>query len=418
MVRDSQPQTISLILQGQRGTNDFLVPNPGLGLGQVIIVQVARAFHDAAGQRVASPCVASPRVAGLVRFSAKWFAAAGCVGGAAIAIAGTWLLSMRAALPQSEWLPAWLATCGLVAVDIAFSGLMFPLEGAGLVRPVYFCRMIRSILNSAVLWLCIFIGLRLWCLPAALAASLLWTAVFLLSKDGTLVRTALSPDSPVERVAWRKEMLSSQWRIALSSLAEFASFYTLTPFAYVAYGPVLAGQIGVTWQIAASVSAIAGAVVSTKFPELSRLVAARSVDQLDRLMIVTTAASLIVCGLGVLAVGGGVLWLNHEGFQLASRLLPVPDVAVMLAGVLIWHVNLSIVAYLRAHGGDPFLPVTLGGAILMLLSEFTFGRWFGPSGMLWSYALIGACFMIPAGISKFLHKRREFGYPGFSLAPR
>jgi len=32
MVRDSQPQTISLILQGQRGTNDFLVPNPGLVL--------------------------------------------------------------------------------------------------------------------------------------------------------------------------------------------------------------------------------------------------------------------------------------------------------------------------------------------------------------------------------------------------
>ena len=39
MVRDSQPQTISLILQGQRGTNDFLVPNPGLSQASAKVVR-------------------------------------------------------------------------------------------------------------------------------------------------------------------------------------------------------------------------------------------------------------------------------------------------------------------------------------------------------------------------------------------
>ena len=381
-----------------------------LGMGQVIIVRVARAIHGSTDQ-----ADLNARVNGLVRYSAKWFTAAGVLAGLVLATLGTVLLGSRAGLPRLEWLPAWLAVSAMVAADIALAGLMFPLEGAGSVRPVYLCRMIRSFVNSAVLWLCILAGLELWCVPVALAASLAWTVMFLLSKEARLVSDALRPGVRAAKIAWRREILPSQWRLALSSVAEFFTFYTLTPFIYITYGPVVAGQLGLTWQIGGAISAVAGAILSARFPEFSRLAASGSARELHELMFSTTITTLAFCLLGVLAFGGGVFLLTIGGFQIVSRLLPLPELAILLAGNVIWGINLPVVCYLRAHGSDPFLPAALGGAVLMAATELTLGRWFGVFGLLSGYVLVGACFMVPVGAYLLHRKRIECGYPTLAV---
>jgi hypothetical protein len=381
-----------------------------LGLGQVIIVKMAQLSGAANGGIVEL----SPRSAGFVRFTAKWFAGAGFIVGALLCLGGTLLLAANDGLPRSEWLPQWIALGVLSGFEVALSGLLFPLEGAGHVRSVYFCRMIRSFVNSLVLWVAILADLHLWSISIALACSLVWMAYFLLTR-AALVVEALRPGATVAKVDWQSEVLPAQWRLALSSLAEYLSFYTIVPLTYVIHGAVVAGQLGVTWQIAAAISAIAGAIVSTRFQEFSRLAGARSFRQLDGLLVSTSLVTMSICLLGALAFAVCVFLLERSGLPIADRLLPLNDVLILMAGMLIWHSNLTLVSYLRAHGGDPFLPASLSGAVLLFVVNLTLGRWFGPEGLLSGYALMGACFMVPLGLYLLLRLRRSYGYPPFKV---
>jgi len=378
-----------------------------LGLGQVIIVRIAQ-LHPA-GEASGS---ASPQVAGLIRFTVAWFAGAGLLVGAILGVSGTALLQTGGGLPLADWLPAWLALSALVGADVVLSGLLYPLEGAGQVRSVYFGRMVRSIVNSIALWLSILLGFELWSIAVGLAAGLLWTVIFLFSR-GQLVVAALRPDAAVAKVDWFSEVLPAQWRVALSSIAEYISFYTVVPLMYAMHGAVVAGKVGVTWQLALAVSSIAGAVVFARLPEFSRLAGTRAVRDLDTLYLSTSLTSMAVCLVGVVGVGLGVLVLDAAGLEFARRLLPFREVVVLLAGVLVWHYNLTIVAYLRAHGGDPYLPATLTGAALLFGVNVTLGQWYGSAGLIWGYTLIGACIMAPLGIYLLQRKRRTCGYPAF-----
>jgi hypothetical protein len=378
------------------------------GLGQVLIVKVAQLWPSTINPADGIP----PRVAGLIRFAAKWFAGAGLVVGALLCVGGTVLLGTDNNLPTAEWLPPWVALSWLVGLDVALSGLLFPLEGAGQVRSVYFCRMVRSFVTSVVLWLFIMLGLQLWSISIALACSLVWTAFFLFS-EGKLVVGALRRGASVAKIDWLSEVFPAQWRLALSSLAEYVSFCTVVPLVYAMHGAVIAGQVGVTLQLAVAVSSIAGAIVYTRFPEFSRLAATRSIQELDGLLLSTSLISMALCLLGALGVGFGVLLLQKSGLEIATRVLPFHQVVILLLGLLTWHSNLTIVSYLRAHGGDPYLPASLSGAVLLFVANLTLGRWFGPVGLLWGYAITGACFMAPFGFYLLQRKRRTCGYPPF-----
>lgn len=381
-----------------------------LGLGQAIIVKMAQWCPPTTNPADAVP----PRAAGLIRFAAKWFAGAGVVIGALLCLGGTVLLGAGDGLPTAEWLPPWIALSWLVGIDVALSGLLFPLEGAGHVRSVYFCRMVRSIVNSVVLWLLILFGLQLWSISIALACSLVWTTYFLFAK-GKLVVAALRPGAAVAKINWLSEVFPAQWRLALSSLAEYVSFNTVIPLMYVMHGAVIAGQLGVTWQLAYAVHSTAGAIVATRFPEFSRLAGARSVRELDGLFLSTSLISMALCSLGALGFGVGVLLLEKSGLQIATRLLPFDQVVVLLIGMLFWHSNLTVVSYLRAHGGDPYLPASLIGATLLFAANLTLGQWFGPPGLLSGYAITGACFMVPFGLYLLQRKRQACGYPPFEV---
>jgi hypothetical protein len=381
-----------------------------LGLGQAIIVKMAQWCPPTTSPADAVP----PRVAGLIRFAVKWFAGAGFVVGALLCLGGTVLLGAGDGLPTAEWLPPWIALSWLVGIDVALSGLLFPLEGAGHVRAVYFCRMVRSIVNSVVLWLLILLGLQLWSISIALACSLVWTAYFLFAR-GKLVVAALRPGAAIAKINWLSEVFPAQWRLALSSLAEYVSFNTVIPLMYVMHGAVIAGQLGVTWQLAYAVHSTAGMIVATRFPEFSRLAGARSVRKLDGLFLSTSLISMALCSLGALGFGVGVLLLERSGLQIATRLLPFDQVVVLLIGMLFWHSNLTVVSYLRAHGGDPYLPASLIGAALLFAANLTLGQWFGPLGLLSGYAITGACFMVPFSLYLLQRKRQACGYPPFAI---
>lgn len=61
------------------------------------------------------------------------------------------------------------------------------------------------------------------------------------------------------------------------------------------------------------------------------------------------------------------------------------------------------------------LQPSLTGATLLIIANITFGRWFGPAGLIWGYVVTGACVMVPFGLYLLHRKRRACGYPPFKV---
>ena len=124
---------------------------------------------------------------------------------------------------------------------------------------------------------------------------------------------------------------------------------------------------------------------------------------------------MALCFLGALGVGLGVFLLQESGFQVAIRMLPLEQVVLLMFGLQIWHFNLPIVSYLRARGGDPYLPASVIAGVLLFTVTVTLGRWFGPAGWIWGYTILAVGVMLPLGLFLLRRQRRACGYPAFKL---
>ena len=69
------------------------------------------------------------------------------------------------------------------------------------------------------------------------------------------------------------EIFSLQWRIAVSWVSGYFIFYFFTPLIFMIYGPVVAGQFGLTFNMIRSLSTVSLSFITPKLPELSRLFA-------------------------------------------------------------------------------------------------------------------------------------------------
>src|SRR5262249_36955619 len=105
-----------------------------------------------------------------------------------------------------------------------------------------------------------------------------------------------------------------------NAVSDVLTSVLIHPLMYVMHGTVIAGQLGVTWQLAEAVASIASAIVFSRFPEFSRLAGTRSSRELDGLFLSTSGISMALCFLGALGVSLGVLLLQESGFQVANRM--------------------------------------------------------------------------------------------------
>ena len=70
---------------------------------------------------------------------------------------------------------------------------------------------------------------------------------------------------------------------------------------------------------------------------------------------------------------------------------------------------------IEGNPGRPGSSRIVAGAVLLFVANLTLGRWFGPVGLLWGYAVTGAGFMVPFGLYLLQRKRKTCGYPPFKF---
>ena len=379
-----------------------------LGLGNVV---VNFASHEWAklrlgeGKRITGSEEALGRLISLGRFAFRWYLLAGTAVFFVVGTAG-WFFFASSPDPAIRWELPWVLFCLLIAVRLWGIPFIALLEGCNQVCDVYLCRLIDAGVTSVTLWLCIMLHFGLFAVCLSTLAGVFWCAVFLFCKYRRFFGQFLW--RPRVGIGWRTEILPMQWRIALSFLGGYFTFYLFTPLTFKFEGPAAAGRMGMTFAVASGLSTVASMWIYTRVPRFGLLIAQKRFKELDQLFYRLALISIVILFAGALSVWSVAYLLHAEHSFLSTRMLSPLPMGLLFLATLFMQVSMCEAAYLRAHKKEPFLILSIVQGLLTCLSSWVLGRHYGALGMVAGYLAVVAFFTLPYGTYTCSYCRSEW----------
>jgi hypothetical protein len=387
-----------------------------LGLGTVLIQfsshEKARLQWTAGGLLAGDP-EAKSRLGSLVRKAVLWYGVAGLLMLFVVGPAGYLFFSTRCTEDATVvWQIPWCLLVFFASAGLLLNPLFAILEGCGLIHEIYLLRLVQGVANAIVGWTALFLGFSLYTAPALLAGGICVSAAWLAMKYGRGLRDLSRRRRPGASLAWWCELWPMQWKIALTVMSSYFIFQLFNPILFTYFGPVEAGRMGFSLNVASAIWTVALSWVYTKLAVFGVLVAKGAYRQRDRIFFRSLSQSLAVATIGEFALWIAAILLQQLGHRIGDRLLsPGPLLFVVLTNV----VNIAVfaeAAYLRAHKEEPFLVVSLVGGLLQGLNAFVIGRAYGALGMTAGNFFLTLVVGLGGGTWIFLRKRRQWRAEG------
>ena len=359
-----------------------------LGLGVVIIHFASHEWAQlelTADGKIAGDIGALSRLQSVASIATKWFGIGGGILVIGLMIAGNLFFSQGPDYAIS-WQAPWYALCIITGIKIVLTPFWSLLEGCNQIRKLYGFRLVEGIVTVLISWVAIFSGAELWTASISAGAGILAASIFIRHRYWLFFRSLLFHQIAGPKIKWRMDMLPMQWRIAVSWISGYFAFSLFTPVLFKFHGPVIAGQMGMTWSLVGMLS-FATAWLGPKVPVFGMLVSGQRYGELDRLFwqvtrtVVSWAVALVI--LIVIFVYG----LEYFDIYLSDRLLPLGTTTIFLVGQLLVVSSYPFSAYLRAHKREPLMGLSVIMGILMILVSVIAGWKFGPIGIAVGYTI-------------------------------
>jgi hypothetical protein len=344
------------------------------------------------------------RLGSLARLMSKWYGGVSLLFILFAGFAGFVFFSHK---PQAEvaWRLPWLTLVVVEGLRLWLLPVLSLLEGCNQIARIYTFRLAQNLIGNACMWAAILLGGGLWVGPVFAFTSLLSMAALLIVYYRRFITSFISQYG--EEISWREEILPMQWRLGVSGIATFFASSLFVPVMFKYHGPVIAGQMGMTWQIVGALLSVSGVWIQSQVPAFGMFVAKRDYPSLDRLILHVGIASTSLISLGAVGVLGGILLLTHLEMGLAVRLLPAKSASLFLAAAVAYHVAACGYAYIRAHKCEPLMPLSVLSSLLIGFSTWWFGGLWGPMGAGTGYLTIIAAILLPGTILFTLRFRQQ-----------
>jgi O-antigen/teichoic acid export membrane protein len=380
-----------------------------LGMCLVIISAASHEWSklrlDERGEIAGDPAALS-RLVSLGRWIGVWYGGLALAFTLVVGVAGVVFFSLKPT-PGVSWFWPWLL---LVALS---GGLLWTLpwnallEGCNQVTAVNRFRLWQAIAANLTVWAAISWGAGLWAAVATAVVRLAAELYFLGWRYRRFFRPFRRPAAG-PRIDWRADIWPMQWRIAISGTFSYFEYFLFTPILFYYHGPVLAGQMGMTWTLVTALQGAALAWVQARAPLFGMLVARRDYRELDRVYFRLTGISLAALAVGCCAAWGLVWGLYWSKLWLAERLLPPAATAIFLAATVLYQWPRCQDFYLRAHKREPLWWLNAISSVLIGLFVWQFGARYGATGAAIGYAAAVLVFILPGKMVLWEHCRRDW----------
>ncbi|MGA2267014.1 MAG: hypothetical protein ABSH44_00970 [Bryobacteraceae bacterium] len=342
----------------------------------------------------------------LLTFAIRWASGIAAVAGIVLGLAGVAMFS-HSGNSGVRWLGPWVALCAITALNMLMTPVWALLEGCNRITQVYTYRFFANVAQNGCICCALFAGGGLWAIPLGAAAMFSVSVTMLLRKHGGFLAQIRAAGHQAG-ISWRHELWPVQWRFALSWWSGYFLSYFFTPILFHYYGPVVAGQMGMTWSVVATIAAVSTAWISTKAARFGMLIARREYEELDRMAVRSGVACVGVAALGAVGLESVVLALHSIGSPLANRILPPLPTGLFLAGQVLMQATAVEAVYLRAHKREPFAALSATAALLVVGLSCYFGEAYGAVGAAASYCGVTLLFILPAGTAILMRCRRRW----------
>lgn len=379
-----------------------------LGLSVVIINvcshEWSRLRLDHAGC-IAGDADALSRLVSIGRLLFRWYGIASVLFTIGVGIGGAVFLAWKPDAPiawQSPWAALVILT-GLLLWTMPFTAL---LEGCSQTVEVNRFRLVQAVATNIAIWGALAADAGLWVAVAGAAGRLVVAIAFLARRSSTFFEPFYrKPTGP--EVVWSDEVWPMQWRLGLASIAGYFAFSLFTPVLFHFHGPVLAGQMGMTWTLLMVLQSAALAWLQTRVPKFGSLAADRNWTELDRLFRRMALISLSVITLGGVALCGLMYGLAAFELKLASRLLPLLPTTIFVVALIGHFIVHAQSIYVHAHKQDPLAFAQISGNAAIGLAVWWLGREYGAIGAATGYLGVVVVLLLPVATIVWSRFRRD-----------
>jgi hypothetical protein len=366
-----------------------------LGLSTVILNSTSHhfahlSFHRTTG--LIGDSEALSKLASLARFAFKWYGVASLVFLVTVGTGGYyWLARQGGAV---DWARPWWVLIVLTGFQLWALPFNAMLEGCNQVTNVQRFRLSQLVLRSIGLWLALGFHWGLWAAVVGAAIAFL-RDVYLLGFEYRTLFATLWTVPRVTAIRWKHDIWPMQWRLAVSGVVSYFLFQGFTPVMFEYYGPVVAGQMGMTMSLVAAVQAIALTWLQPQVPRFGMLVARGEYETLDSEWWRLTRSALAITAAAAVAAWVAIYGLNRLQVSFAERLLPPLPTALFLGGALFMAWGYCFTAYLRAHVREPLMVLSVVTSALMGILVLWFGSRYGALGAATVYLVVVGGISLP-----------------------
>ncbi len=354
--------------------------------------------------------IAHARLASVLQKSVRWYSVAAVLMACALLPAGIHFFTVHHGLsPQSYgWRMPWILLVLSAVLTFQIDPVFSFLEGCGYVADVARMRLGQAMLASSLAWCSLLFHHGLFAPAMAILGQAVYGAGWLLLRRRRLIAGLLRYKTKGNQIAWTSEVWPFQWRIAISWLCGYFIYQLFNPVLFAYQGPVVAGRMGMSLSISASIGAVAIAWMNTKASPFGHIIAQGKYQELDQLFFNTLKQStvLLVGGIGAFLLCLGYISKHYPKY--ANRVLDPWAFSFLLLTALAGHVITSEAIYLRAHKQEPFLIVSVVNALLIGLATYFMGRYWSANAVAVGYFLCGGVVGLILGTYIFITKRRAW----------
>ena len=383
-----------------------------LGLAFVITQFASHEFAALSwGQagRINGEQAAVDRFHAILRRSVIWYGGVAFLMALFVLPAGLYFFSSHdAAGLNVSWQNPWVALVLAASLYLPIIPVLAAIEGSGQVAQVNRLRLVQGICASALTWTAIAGGAGLYAAAVTFIVNVAFGSAWIARTYPVLlsaIRHRKNEAGP-SQFSWKREIWPMQWRIAVSWISGYFIFQLFTPILFYYHGPAQAGQMGMSLVIANMLNSVALVWLQANTPVMAQSVARADWQTLDRVFTQVFWQSVAVSLMGsvaVLIVMG--LFSTHP---LAQRLLPMNDMIYLLTAFALTHVIGALAHYLRMHKREPFMFLSVFGAIQVALAMWFFGRRYGSTGMTVSLLVINLVYGLPSALWLWLRLRKTW----------
>jgi hypothetical protein len=277
------------------------------------------------------------------------------------------------------WLYPWLVVVLVTAANMGTLPFFAIVEGSGALSEVYGVRLLQGVAGALACWAILASGGALWAAAAVPGMGGAVAAIWLFRRRSGLGLMALKPPIGGD-FDWRAEIWPLQWRIGVSWIGAYLMSQLCTPILFYYRDATVAGQMGLSLTIAHMLGILAQSSFVRSVVPMSRAVAERDWEGLDRIFRKSLLSFVILFGFGTGLVGIGYRLLEQTAYS--HRMLPIEQLAALLVFVFFYQLNAAFATQVRAFRREPLAWVSAVGAALIVSGSFAVAERYSAGGVI------------------------------------